>query len=518
MMTEENELRERKPNCIVLDELHRAGAESWGLAVQKLLNRYPDAKLLGLTATNIRYLDNQRNMAQELFDGHVASEMSLGEAIVRGILNTPKYVLSVFRYQQSLEKYELRARYARGKATRDAAEEILEKLRRTLDMADGLDVLFDRHMTDRNGRYLIFCANAEHMRNMMSNVPDWFHRVEAHPHVYSAYSDDPETSRAFADFKTDNSPHLKLLFCIDMLNEGIHVPNVSGVILLRPTVSLIVYKQQSGRALSATRETIPVIFDIVMNIENLSSIDAIAEEMEAVVAYYREWGRDSDIINERFEVIDEVHDCLALFDQLNNTLTASWDLMYDQAAKYHTVFGNLDVPSRYVTEEGYSLGSWLNTQRRVRSGAVRGILTPAQVALLDQLGMRWESASDSSWERYYSAARQYRESNGDLLPNALYVTEDGVDLGSWISRLRIARKTGIRSRYLTQERILALDELGMSWNVPETLFERYYAAAEDYAKKFGNLEVPQGYVTEDGLPLGQWLQRLRRVRAGKRKD
>ena len=47
---------------------------------------YPDAKLLALTATNVRYLDNNRDMAEELFDGRIASEMTLSEAIVRGVL------------------------------------------------------------------------------------------------------------------------------------------------------------------------------------------------------------------------------------------------------------------------------------------------------------------------------------------------------------------------------------------------------------------------------------------------
>ena len=86
------------PTLIVLDEFHRAGAVQWGLGVQRLLAAYPSATILGLTATNVRYLDGQRDMAQELFDGHIASEMTLGEAIVRGILPAPKYVLSIFKY------------------------------------------------------------------------------------------------------------------------------------------------------------------------------------------------------------------------------------------------------------------------------------------------------------------------------------------------------------------------------------------------------------------------------------
>lgn len=76
-----------------------------------------------------------------------------------------------------------------------------------------------------------------------------------------------------------------------MLNEGVHVDDINGVILLRPTVSPIIYKQQIGRALSANKKTNPVIFDIVLNIENLYSISSIEEEMQVATAYYRIAGR-----------------------------------------------------------------------------------------------------------------------------------------------------------------------------------------------------------------------------------
>ena len=78
------EMSEIRPDYVILDEFHRCGAEMWGQGVDRLLHMYPDAKLLGLSATSVRYLDGQRNMADELFDGNVANEMTLGEAIVRG--------------------------------------------------------------------------------------------------------------------------------------------------------------------------------------------------------------------------------------------------------------------------------------------------------------------------------------------------------------------------------------------------------------------------------------------------
>ena len=72
----------------------------------RLLTQHPEVPLLGLSATNVRYLDNQRDMAEELFAGQIASYMTLGEAVVRGILPAPVYVTSVYAYQKELARLE----------------------------------------------------------------------------------------------------------------------------------------------------------------------------------------------------------------------------------------------------------------------------------------------------------------------------------------------------------------------------------------------------------------------------
>lgn len=385
---------ERKAICpgyIVLDEFHRAGSEIWGSSVKKLLLQYADTPILGLSATNIRYLDNQRDMADELFDGHIASEITLGESIVRGILNAPKYVLSVFSYQKDLEKYRAKIKRSKSKAVRDEAEQYLEALRRALAKADGMEEIFQKHMDDPHGKYIVFCANAEHMREMMEKANEWFRLVDKNPNIYSMYSEDPAARASFAAFKADNdSSRLRLLYCIDSLNEGIHLDDVSGVILLRPTVSPIVYKQQIGRALSASKKKNAVIFDIVMNIENLYSIGMLEDEMQIAMTYYRSFGNGEAIVNDHFRIIDEVRDCRMLFEKLNDTLHASWDRMYEKAKEYFLQKGNLAVPHHYKIEEGYSLGSWLQTQRKVRAGEQYGALTEKRIAALDKIGMIWK--------------------------------------------------------------------------------------------------------------------------------
>ena len=507
MLLTDEEISEIKPDYIVLDEFHRCGAELWGQGVATLLKVYPNVPILGLSATAIRYLDNQRDMSDELFDDNVASKMTLGDAIVQGILNPPKYIMTVFSYQKDLEKYEKRIAKQKNAHIRDTATEYLEALRRALEHAEGLDVIFEKHMTDKSGKYIVFCSNFDMMNTAAANVKDWFGKIDEVPHVYRAYSNDPETSKAFADFKADISEHLKLLFCIDMLNEGIHVDDVSGVILLRPTVSPIIYKQQIGRALSASKSTNPVIFDIVNNIENLYSIDTIREEMQAAITYYRYTGENKLIINDSFEVIDEVADCRKLFDQLEGVLSASWDTMYEKAKEYYEQNGDLLIPSIYYTEEGYSLGRWLTTQRNAYAGKTDRPLTQEQVDKLEKIGVVWDNHLDYIWNRYFELAKQYNEKYGNLNVPKNYVV-DGLKLGIWILRMRKAQSDQ-RDAVVTPEKKAKLDSIGMIWNVLSEQWERNYLEAMQYFNEHGNLYMDIKYITKSGCKLGYWISHLR---------
>lgn len=499
------EIQEIHPDYIVLDEYHRAGATYWQKGVEELLFTYSDIPVLGLSATNIRYLDNQRDMAQELFNGNIASQMSLGEAIVRGILNPPKYVLSMYYYQNTLEKYERRVKKTKSKVARDNAEKCLDELRRTLEKSEGLDVIFKKHMTDPHGKYIVFCSNKEHMDQMMKHK-EWFSKVDKEPHMYSVYSSDPGADKAFKDFKEDNdNNHLRLLYCIDALNEGIHVDDISGVILLRPTVSPIVYKQQIGRALSASKKTNAVIFDIVLNIENIYSIDSIKEEMQVATSYYRSLGEANQIINDKFRIIDEVRNCRELFEKLNDALTATWDMYYASAKQYYQENGNLEVPARYITEEGYALGSWLNNQKAIRKGTLVGKLTEDQIQKLDSIGMIWDSL-DYFWKQNFRLAKEYYLAHGNLDVPTNFKSKDGKHLGNWILRQRQLYK----SNSLTDEQVNRLDSIGMDWmDRVDRIWENGFIEAKNYSEEYGNLSVPKNYRSDTDFPLGVWIQRQR---------
>ena len=499
---------------IIVDEFHRCGAQQWGSAVQRTITANPRAKLLGLSATNVRYLDNMRDMADELFEGHIASELSLGEAIVRGILPAPKYVTTVFKYQNELERYQKQVKTMRPAALRDINQKYLDALRRALEQADGLEVVFARHMTNRSGKYTVFCSSMEHMQEMMEQSKAWFAGVNEDIHFYMAYSENPGTSKAFAEFKADTSSALKLLFCIDMLNEGVHVDGISGVILFRPTISPIIYKQQIGRALTAGDSAVPLILDIVNNFEGLCSIDTLKEEMATAVQHMYAIGEGEKIVTDRFEVVEQIQDCRVLFETLRNSLSGSWEQYFAAAKEYAAEHGDLKVPKKYKTSEGLSLGSWIGVQRSVYAGKRNGSLTQSQIERLNSIGMVWENRLESAWENGYEHAKAYYEEFGDLLVPARYKSPDGFALGNWIYNLRQRRINGEQTDLLDEERIARLDAIGMVWVASSLRWEKNYCKALEYYNTHGNLLVPFEYKTPDGFALGAWIRTLRQARKG----
>ena len=509
LMMNEDSIESLEPEYIILDEFHRCGAPEWGSSVQKLLATYPQAKLLGLSATNVRYLDNQRNMAEELFDGCVASEMSLGEAIARKILPAPTYVLSMYSYQEELKRLSKRIENERNKILKKENEKIIEELRRTLEQAEGLEQVFAKHMHEKTGKYLVFCASKEHMAEMVERSKEWFRLVDAAPHIYAVYYDNPESSKAFADFKRDESNHLRLLFCINMLNEGVHVENIDGVILLRPTVSPILYLQQIGRALNTGKELKkePVIFDIVNNFDSLYTVDALSAEFEAALLQMPCTKEEKQRFQDRFHIVDEIRDCRRLFAQLSHNLSASWEIYFLAAKEYFEKQGHLNVPKSYVTASGLNLGSWIMTQRRIYAGNLTGRLSEEQIARLTGIGMVWEGANDQKFKAGMEALKSYRKSFGTTDVAADYVTENGYPLGKWIGNTRAAYKNG----KLEPEKVNCLEEIGMIWDARDYRWNLAFAEAEKYFKEHGNLQVVAGYVTESGFPLGRWI--INQVRA-----
>ncbi len=395
--------------------------------------------------------------------------MTLGEAVVRGILPAPKYVTTVYQYQKTLAKYQARVDNLRAPGIQDVNQKYLDALRRALEQADGLDRVFAHHITNKAGKYIVFCANKDHMDEMVSHVPEWFAGVNPDVVVYQAYSDDPNTDKAFSDFKTDTSNRLKLLFCIDMLNEGVHVEGISGVILFRPTISPIIYKQQIQR-----------LDDIGMVWGNRREI-AWQHGFEVAKKYHDTYGNlmvpgkyvDPDgyplgqwIIKTRQQKLNGrlKEERIAQLDEIGmvwNIFDAKWEKAYALAAAYYEENGNLNIPRSYVTAAGERLGQWVASQQWAYP---KGKLTDEQVERLNRIGMYWGNRNDRQWNEGYQEAKRYFDAHGNLNVPAEYVSPNGYNLGNWVKRQRYTRQNPEKScAVLTEERIAKLDEIGMRW-------------------------------------------------------
>ena len=510
MMMSDEEIAALAPFGIILDEFHRCGAKCWGGGVARLLAAYPGALLLGLSATKIRYLDGQRDMAEELFAGCIAGEMTLGEAVVRGILPAPTYVTTIYQVQRELEGLQKRIDAVGSVALRRDSQRRMDALRVAVENAEGLPAVFARHMTDRTGKYLVFCSGQAHMKRVLSHAKEWFGAIDPEMHVYSAYSADPETSRAYKAFVKDDSDHLKLLFSINMLNEGVHVRGVSGVILFRQTESPIIYKQQIGRALTTGTQCTPLILDVVNNFGSLSSYGTIQSEMNEAVERLRREGRDDEIVVEKLAVVEQVRDAVMLFAQLERSLSTTWDFYYEAAASYYKEHGDLLIERKFVTPEGLHLGQWLWRQRRDKAQLSQG-----QIERLERIGVVWTHYADAAWETGYAHAAQYYEENGHLLPESTYVCADGYPLGAWIHRMRQQKNGTTDIGRLTEQRIAELERIGMVWDIYNDAWVKGYARAKAYFEEHGNLNVPVRYRMEDGYALGRWVAKQRNARDGK---
>lgn len=137
---------ERRNDCvppydvIIADEFHHCGAEEWGKGVTHILNANESAKVVGFTATPIRYSDGGRNMADEMFDGNVAYSMELEEAWLRGILPIPEYIVALYEAPSELEKLAKSITTVRDEVARKRFQKKYEKLRRALTEAGGVRV------------------------------------------------------------------------------------------------------------------------------------------------------------------------------------------------------------------------------------------------------------------------------------------------------------------------------------------------------------------------------------------
>lgn len=152
---------------------------------------------------------------------------------------------------------------------------------------------------------------------------EWFGRVNKEVHAYKTTSADPYGSRDFQEFKEDSSSALKVLYCINQLNEAVHVKGIDAIVMVRPTKSPVIFQQQLGRALTSGGNRTPLVFDLCNNFGSLGGIAGMQERMERAYEKKREQGEKPIYEPKDFHVIDEIKDPRELAEELREALNPS---------------------------------------------------------------------------------------------------------------------------------------------------------------------------------------------------
>jgi superfamily II DNA or RNA helicase/diadenosine tetraphosphate (Ap4A) HIT family hydrolase/HKD family nuclease len=224
---------------LVVDEFHHAAATTY----RKVLNHFRPTFLLGLTATPDR-TDGADLLA--LCDDNVVHEVSLVEGIRRS-------ALVPFRYHGVLDTIDFDPIPWRNGGFDPAALEnaaVTEARSRAS---------FDAWERLRGHRTLGFCVSVRHADHQAAFFrARGVRAVAVHNQPWSA-----PRHQAIADLR---SGELDVLFSVDLFNEGLDVPTVDTVLMLRPTASPILFLQQLGRGLrSAPGKADLVVIDFVGN-------------------------------------------------------------------------------------------------------------------------------------------------------------------------------------------------------------------------------------------------------------
>lgn len=234
---------------IVVDEFHHAKAPTY----KTLLDHYKPKVLLGLTATPER-MDGKDVL--EYFDGRIAAEIRLYEALNRKLLSPFQYfgVTDIINYTDAWQngKYDDKILEEKYLGNNNRNELIIQSI--------------DRYVRNINEIICVgFCVTVNHANYMSA----YFNQRGLKSFALTGESSDAERDSVKQKLL---SGEINFVFVVDIYNEGVDIPEIDTILFLRPTESLTVFIQQLGRGLrlSKLKECLTVLDFIGHSYKNYS--------------------------------------------------------------------------------------------------------------------------------------------------------------------------------------------------------------------------------------------------------
>ena len=588
------ELKKIECDMLIIDEFHHMGAPIWGAQVKAMIETHEDIKIFGMTAYTVRDRNTpyERDMANpntnELFSNKIVSRYDLCDAMMDGILPIPVYKSSYITIED-IEDVENRLdKSLLSKEECKKYKDMLLAAKERIHEAKSIPKVISKNIKP-NGKYIYFCppyseTGVNDIETIKAQAMNWFKQITEEDNIefYTSTSqmgkEGIKNREAFYEDKTiegeDAKDKLRVMFAINQYNEGIHTPNVDGVILGRATSSDIVFFEQIGRGLAVrgdakekfeqlaqyskkeleemcksrqieikenyTKEDLierliaPTIIDLSNNFRYIKELENnLKNRVREIQNRKVETNpREIKIKDVSFDIEMEDQDFYEMLEDIKERLLTPWEEMYGYAKIYYEHYNDLKVPQKFRTNDGYTyeeygkirLGQWVKSQRQVTSQeSEKGYL-------LTKIGMRFGNKNSTlSWKEMYGYAKIYYEHYNDLEVPQKFRTNDGytyeeegkIRLGQWIRVQRERTPQESKQGHL-------LSEIGMRFENKRNIlsWEEMYEYAKIYYEHYNDLEVPAKFRTNDGytyeedgkIRLGNWIssQRQRLSQQSKR--
>jgi superfamily II DNA or RNA helicase len=257
-----------RPDLVIVDEAHHVGETGH---YPTLLDTAVGARLLGVTATPWR---GDRFDIRGVF-GEPVVEVSISQGMKRGYLANVNYHL----FNDNVDWDFVQSHSEHGYSIRDLNRRLFIP-QRDESIRDHVQEVWDRTPSPRA---IVFCQSIEHaerMAQLFSRVPGWERTIELHGNLTKR-----EQRDRLLGFRNGNIP---ILTCVDVLNEGVDVPDVNILCFARVTHSRRIFVQQLGRGLRIRPgKTHVEVLDFVSDLRRLAEVmglrDQVAEaEIETV--------------------------------------------------------------------------------------------------------------------------------------------------------------------------------------------------------------------------------------------
>ena len=235
---------------VVIDEFHHAVNEQY----QRIVDYFKPKFLLGLTATPER-MDGKN--IYEICDYNVPYEISLKEAINKGML-VPFHYYGIFDETDYSKLHIVRGRYDE----KELNETYIGNVRR-------YELIYKYYCKYGSRQALGFCCSREHAREM---AKEFSKRGIPSVAVFSDASGEYTEDRNVA-IRQLKQGKIRVIFSVDMFNEGVDITSVDMVMFLRPTESPIVFLQQLGRGLRKCKgKEFLTVLDFIGNYEKAGRV------------------------------------------------------------------------------------------------------------------------------------------------------------------------------------------------------------------------------------------------------